>query len=93
MPHIHITCDMEVHSPPPSRKAAKFCCLRPCCENPGPKTIPQSYGAALNSNDSHITREVNFQNVFSCCSHVICGSEIDQYNYPGIIKAGFTQCE
>ena len=74
-----------------SRKAAKFYCLRPCCENPGPKSIPQCYGAALNSNDSHITREVNSQNVFTCCSHVICGSEIDQYNYPGIIIAGFTQ--
>ena len=56
--------------------AAKFYCLRSCCENPGPKSIPQFYGVALNSNDSHITREVNSQNVFSCCSHVICGSEI-----------------
>ena len=69
---------------PPPQKAAKFYCLRPCCENPGPKSIRQSYGTASNSNDSHITREVNSQNVFSCCSHVICGSEIDQYNYPGI---------
>ena len=61
------------------------------CENRRPKSIPQSYGAALNSNDSHITREVNSQKVFSCCSHVICGGEIDQYNYPGIIIEGFTQ--
>ena len=75
----------------PPRKAVKFYCLRPCCENPGPKRIPQCYGTALNSNNSYITREVNSQNVFTCCSHVICGSEIDQYNYPGTIIPGFTQ--
>ena len=57
----------------------------------GLKSVPQSYGAALNSNDSFITREVNSKNVFNSCSHVICGSEIDQYNYPRIIKARFAQ--
>ena len=69
---------------------AKFYCLRSYCEKRRPESIPQS-GAALNLNDSHITREVNSQKVFSCCSHVICGSEIDQYNYHGIIIKGFTQ--
>ena len=31
--------------------AAKFYCFRSCCEVPGPKSIPQSYRAALTSND------------------------------------------
>ena len=34
--------------------AAKFYCLRSCCEVPGPKGIPQSYHTASNSNDSHL---------------------------------------
>ena len=45
--------------------AACFCCLRFCFENPGPTSIPQTYGAAVNSNDSWTIGEVKSKNVLA----------------------------
>ena len=55
----------------------------------GLNLIPQSCSAAFNSDDSNIAREVNSNNIFSCCGNVICGSEIDHYDNPGITIVGF----